>query len=152
MYEFLRYLARDFLSAPPVTIGLESTLREAEAVFEARQFNALPVVAKDGTPVGWLTKLDVLKAFRFGAESTLPQYDFIMGLPVRSAMTPLRDAVRVTSRTPLTRVLEKMVRSGVKSMPVVDDDRLIGVIAREDLLRALRRATPSDGSSPTEST
>ncbi len=67
-------------------------------------------------------------------------------------MTPLRDAVRVTSRTPLTRVLEKMVRSGVKSMPVVDDDRLIGVIAREDLLRALRRATPSDGSSPTEST
>lgn len=149
MYDFLQYRACDALTADPVTIGPQATLREAEELFRAHDFNALPVM--DGeTLIGWLTKLDVLKAFRFTEESIFPQYETIMKHQVRSVMTAMPDLVRVTSRAPLTRVLEKMIKIQAKSLPVIDDDRLVGVIAREDVLKALRdatrpEATPSEG-------
>ncbi len=140
MYDFLHYRARDALSEDLVTIGPDASLREAENLFGAHRFNGLPVMVGDEL-VGWLTKLDVLKAFRFSEDSIFPQYDQIMERPVRSVMTPAPDLVRVTSRAPLTRVLEKMVARQAKSLPVVDGDRLVGVIAREDVLDALRKAT-----------
>lgn len=144
MYEFLNYRACDFSTRSPITISPDASLREAEVLFGTHQFNALPVI-EGSDIVGWLTKLDVLKAFQFSDESIFPQYDQIMETPVRAVMTELRDLVRVTPRTPLTRVLKKMVQSGAKSLPVVDGDTLAGVIAREDVLRALRRATrPED--------
>ena len=40
----------------------------------------------------------------------------------------------MTQRTPLTRVLETLVRTRMKSLPVVEDGRVIGMIAREDVL------------------
>ena len=140
MYDFLNYRASHALTAKPVTIEPNSTIRQAEEVFQAHHFNALPVMSGDEL-VGWLTKLDVLKAFRFSDDSIFPQYEQIMERPVRSAMTPAGEVVHVTSGAPLTRVLEKMVKLQAKSLPVIDDDRLIGVIAREDLLTALRKAT-----------
>lgn len=128
------------MTADPVTIAPAATLRDAEAVFRSHEFNALPVLDGDAL-VGWLTKLDVLKAFRFSEDSIFPQYEQIMEHTVASVMTPPRELVRVTPRAPLTRVLEKMVRAQAKSLPVIDGDRLVGVIAREDVLTALRKAT-----------
>jgi CBS domain-containing protein len=47
---------------------------------------------------------------------------------------------------PLTRVLQRVVDMRTKSFPVVDEaGRINGVIAREDLLRALRDATTGNG-------
>lgn len=135
------------MTRSPVTIAADATLREAETLFGSHDFNALPVMDGDAF-VGWLTKLDVLGAFRFSGESIFPQYEQLMGRPVRLAMTPLRELVRVNPRTPLSRVLEKMVAARARSLPVVDGDDLVGVIAREDLLAALRRATPPAAATP----
>ena len=59
--------------------------------------------------------------------------------PVSSVMS--RDLHRVCPRTPLTQVLEKMIDTRDKSFPVIDGDDLVGMVAREDLLRGLRSAT-----------
>jgi CBS domain-containing protein len=51
-----------------------------------------------------------------------------------------RDAITVEGETSLQRVLELMVKHRVKSLPVVDGRRnLIGMIAREDVMRAMER-------------
>jgi CBS domain-containing protein len=55
-----------------------------------------------------------------------------------------RDVLTVTPRAPLTRVLQKMLDSGSRSFPVVDGERLVGVVAREDLLGALRRGVAGE--------
>jgi CBS domain-containing protein len=138
VYEFLGYQVQDVMSSP-VSVPPEASLAEAERVLEAHGFNALPVVTRDGLLVGVVTSLDLLKAFRFTAESILPPYDEIMRRTVESVMT--REPVTVRPRTPLTRVLEKLVATRDKSFPVVDEDhRLVGMVAREDVMRALRRA------------
>ena len=52
-----------------------------------------------------------------------------------------RDPVSVEPLLPLSRLLQKLVEMRTKSLPVVENGLLVGIIAREDVLKALRRAT-----------
>jgi len=142
VYEFLDYRACDAMTDQPVTISPEATLAQAEAIFEEHDFNALPVVDPEGQLLGVVTKLDLLRAFRFTEEAVFPPYEQIMKRRVSAQMT--RDVVTATPREPLTRVLEKIVDLGTKSLPVVEAGRLVGIVAREDLLAALRRAVSGE--------
>ncbi len=123
----------------PVTIGPEMSLAEAEDILERRGFNTLPVVCESGELIGVVSSLDLLKAFRFGPDSLFPAYDRIMTRPVGQIMS--RDPLTVRPLTPLTRVLQKMTDTRSKSFPVVEGARVVGVIAREDVMRALRAAS-----------
>jgi CBS domain-containing protein len=142
MYEFLDYRVCDAMTQNPVQIGPEASLAEAEALFERHDFNALPVVNERNELVGVVTKLDLLRSFRFTEDHMFPPYQQVMAEPVQQVMST--DVMTVTPRTPLTRVLESMVRTRSKSLPVVEDGRVVGMIAREDVLAALRRAVAGE--------
>jgi len=145
MYEFLDYRACDAMTRDPVTIGPEASLAEVEALLEQHDFNALPVVGPARELLGVVTKLDLLRAFRFTDQHMFPPYEQIMARPVREVM--VSDVSTVTPRTPLTRVLETLVRLRTKSLPVVEDGAVVAVIAREDVLQALRRAVAGERAS-----
>lgn len=145
MYEFLDYRACDAMTRDPITIGPEASLAEAEALLEQHDFNALPVVGPARELLGVVTKLDLLRAFRFTDQHMFPPYEQIMARPVREVM--VSDVTTVTPRTPLTRVLETLVRLRTKSLPVVEDGAVVAVIAREDVLQALRRAVAGERAS-----
>lgn len=141
MYEFLEWCAKDVMSEP-VTIGPQTSLAEAEALFEEHGFHLLPIVEEDGTLVGVVTSLDLLAAFDFSEDVILPRYEEVMQRQVREVMrSPPRT---VTPRAPLTRVLHKLVDSRSKSFPVVDRERVVGVVSRGDVMNALRRATAGE--------
>jgi CBS domain-containing protein len=144
MYEFLDYRVEDVMSRP-VTVRPEATLADVEQLLEEHGWNALPVVDAQDRLVGVVTSMDFLKAFAFPEDTILPPYHDVMKRPVASVMS--RDPQTVCARTPLTRVLEKIVDSRNKSFPVVDDDRVIGIVARKDVMLALRRA--DEGKKPT---
>jgi CBS domain-containing protein len=143
MYDFLVYQTRDVMTSDPTTLGPDGTLAEAEAIFEQHDWNGLPITDEDGALVGFLTKLDLLRAFEFDDEHVFPPYHEIMQTPVGRLMQ--REIHTVNPRTPLTRVLSRLLRTGFKSLPVLDaDDRLVGIVAREDVMRALRRAVSGE--------
>jgi CBS domain-containing protein/uncharacterized protein (DUF2267 family) len=142
MYEFIEYRVEDAMTFPPVTIGPEATLAEAERMFEEREFNMLPVV-DDQRMIGVLSNLDLLRVFAFASTTMIPPYAELMGRRVREAMNPA--PVTVDPDLPLTRALQKMVETRCKSLPVVRGDRVVGVVSREDVLRALRCAAASQG-------
>lgn len=139
MYEFLQYLVEDVMTCDLTTTTPDTPLADVERIFGEHDFNGLPVLDEAGRLVGVVTKLDLLKAFRFGEEHMLPPYAEIMRAGVASVMTT--DPQTVTPRAPLTRVLEKLVKSGTKSFPVLEGDDLVGIVSREDVLAALRRAS-----------
>jgi acetoin utilization protein AcuB len=138
MYEFLDYRVSDAMTKEPLAVAPDATIAEAEALFERHGFNLLPVVEDRRRLVGVLTSLDLLKAFQFEEEHLFPPYEEIMRRRVRSVMSG--KVVSVSPRTPLTRALEKMVRTRNKSLPVALGGELVGILAREDVLNALRRA------------
>jgi CBS domain-containing protein/uncharacterized protein (DUF2267 family) len=137
MYRFLELHVADFMTDAVVTTTPETTIAEAQAVFEKHDFNCLPVVHR-GRLVGVLTKLDVLKGFRFRRNRVVPPYSSIVADPVRRVMSE-QPAV-VDPDAPLTRVLERMVKTRFRSFPVTRGDSLVGIISREDVLRALLHA------------
>lgn len=142
MHEFLQYRARHVMTTTLKTIEPSASLAQAEALFDQHDFNALPVVEPAGRLVGILTKLDLLAAFAFTPASIIPQYEDVMRSQVAEKMT--RELVTVGPDLPLTRVLQELVETRNKSLPVLDGTRLVGVVAREDVLRALRLAAAGE--------
>ena len=142
MYEFLDYRVCDAMTRAPVTVTPETSLAQAEALLDQHAVNALPVVGPARELLGVVTKLDLLRAFCFDDKHMFPPYEEIMARPVREVM--YAEPTTVTPRTPLTRVLETLVRLRTKSLPVVEDGAVVGVIAREDVLQALRRAVAGE--------
>jgi CBS domain-containing protein len=137
MYEFLEYRVGDFMSRNGVVVSRHTPLEEAERLFARHDFNMLPVV-EGRRLIGVLTKLDFLRAFSFGKDRLMPHYREILRQPVESVMAT--DPLCVSPDMPLTRVLEKIVETRYRSFPVVDGGSLVGVISREDVVAALRKA------------
>jgi len=139
MYRFLEYAAGQYMTHPVKTVARQTTLRELEALFEKHDFNAFPVV-EGGEMVGLVTKFDFLKTFAFTTGQMLPHYDELMSRTVGEVMTEA--VVHVEPAAPLTRVLQLIVNLKARSFPVVaPDHHLVGIISREDIMRALEEAT-----------
>jgi CBS domain-containing protein len=144
MYEFLHYQVKDFMTSSPVAVDLDVSLSTVASIFEEHEFNGLPVVSSDDKLIGMVTKLDLLKAFTFTTVDKIPPYESTMGEKVSLVMT--REPYTFSPETPLTRVLQKMIDTGFKSFPVIDHDKVIGIISREDVVNALQRAAQTSWS------
>jgi CBS domain-containing protein len=119
----------------PATVG------ELEDLFERYDYNSVPVVEHDRL-VGIVTKFDFLRNFIFTADSIVPHYDDLMRRHVGEIMR--RQVATVDPEMALTRVLQMMVDMTTKSFHVVSDGKVVGIISREDIIRALRRAVGRD--------
>jgi CBS domain-containing protein len=135
MYRFLEETAGNYMTRAVTTVTRELTVRELGAMFDRDDFNTYPV-EEDGQIAGIVTKFDMLKCFAFTPSQMVPRYGDLMGRTVADLMTS--DFIYVRPDTKLTRVLQLMVEHRIRSIPVLDgDSRLTGIIAREDILRAL---------------
>jgi len=139
MYGFLACTASQFMTPTVITVERQTTIGQLGALFEQHDFNAFPVV-EDGKVLGLVTKFDFLRTFAFTSSQMVPHYDDLMSRRVADLMTEA--IVHVAQTLPLTRVLQLMVSLKTRSLPVMTaDGRLVGMISREDVMRALRETT-----------
>jgi CBS-domain-containing membrane protein len=139
MYRFLECTAGQYMTRSVITVTRQLTMRELEQLFEKHDFNSFPVV-EEGNILGIVSKLDFLRTFAFTTGQMLPRYDDLMRRPVIEAMTEA--VAHVEPAAPLTRVLQLMVNLKARSFPVVGSQgQLLGIISREDVMRALKEAT-----------
>jgi len=141
MHKFLEWHASQFMTKNVKTVTPGTTLRELGELFDKNDFNSFPVI-DNGKFVGLVTKLDFLKAFLFDTGHLVPHYNEVMALTVEKVMA--RDVIHADPETPLTRVLELMVKLRTRGVPVVDNGKLVGVVSRTDLMHALSTATKDD--------
>src|SRR4051794_19096225 len=104
----------------------------------------LPVLAADSTIVGVLSEADVIR------DRVLPDVRGSMLPPdtshtdgaletVGAVMTPR--AITVTADADVAEAADLMLSKGVKSLPVLDEQRrVVGIVSRRDIVRALARA------------
>jgi CBS domain-containing protein len=139
MYEFLAETVATVMTAPCRAVAPEMTVGDLHRIFETDDVESFPVV-RDGIAIGIVSKFDALRPFAFASDQIVPHYDALMGTTVEEIMT--RDFVSVSPDTALTRVVQIMVRHRFKSLPVLDHaHHPLGMIAREDVFRALKRCT-----------
>ena len=143
MYRFLEETVAGYMTRSVKTVTRDLTVRELGAMFERDDFNTYPV-EEDGQAVGIVTKFDLLKCFAFTPSQMVPRYGELMNRTVANVM--ITEFIYVRPDTKLTRVLQLMVEHRIRSIPVIDGDhRLAGIIAREDVARALASCASGEG-------
>jgi CBS domain-containing protein len=115
----------------------------------SRGISGLFVVDKAGDLAGIITEGDLLRRDELGTERGRPWWlkllvsparqaaDFTRahGRHVRDVMT--RNVISVAESAPLESVVATMEKARIKRVPVTSGNRVIGVVSRSDLLRAL---------------
>lgn len=133
MHGIVETRVADYMTSEVLTIAPQTLLPEIERQFGLHDFNGFPVL-EFGLLVGMVTKFDVLKIF-VTPRRVVPPYEELSQCSAEQIMT--RNVITFTPETPLTRVLQTLVDYRVKSFPVLDGRHLVGIVAREDVKRAL---------------
>jgi CBS domain-containing protein len=142
MYKFLEQIVSDYMTRDVVTVPPTMSIRELGQRFKETDFNSFPVMA-NGQVAGIVSKFDYLASFKFTPARMVPHYDDLMRRTVAGVMT--REFIYVGRETKLTRVLQLMTEHRLRSLPIMDaDSRLAGMIAREDVIRALEFCAQSE--------
>ncbi|MGJ6969272.1 CBS domain-containing protein [Streptosporangium sp. G11] len=135
-------LVRDVMTGPVVTLLPAHPVRWAVRVLFANAITAAPVLDDDGTLVGIVSEMDLLR----GEFQPAPRTSMRMA-PGHTARPPLRveevmtrQVVTVTPTTDAVRLVGLLVTKRVKNLPVLRDDRVVGMVSRRDLIRVLVRS------------
>jgi CBS domain-containing protein len=145
LYSFLEQVVANHMTREVKTVARSLKVRDLGARFERDDFNVYPV-EENGQVVGVVSKFDYLSGFVFTPAHMMPRYEDLMSRTVADIMTV--DFIYVGADTRLTRVLRLMVDHRLRSMPVIDSNqRLVGIISREDVMGALQRCA-AVGASP----
>ena len=120
----------DYIQHSTVSVTPDTFLTDAVNLLLARKLSGLPVVDHQGIVVGFLSEQDciysMLSASYFCENHTL----------VGDVMTTA--PMSVDAHESVVQVAEKMINNKLRAYPVVDQGRLIGLITRADILRALQ--------------
>lgn len=112
----------DAMSEYTVTVSPDQTLTEAAEMMKASDVGSLPVV-QDGRLVGIVTDRDIV--VRAVAERVDPQ-------GVRVGEVASRELVTITPDADLDEALRLMARHQIRRLPVVEQERLVGILAQAD--------------------
>lgn len=152
--------ASDVMSVNLVTIRSDATVRQAVGLMLERRLSGLPVVDADNDLVGIVTEGDLLHRTEIGTERRRPRWlEFLLGSGVMAedyvaanarhvSEIMTRDVVTAASDAALPALVELMDRHRIKRIPIVQDRKLIGIVSRADLLRALKGALAPDWPQP----
>ena len=134
---FLSLVVADVMTTEWVHVNADEPVSKLRQLFHIHEFNALPVM-RDGNMCGWVSQYDVLRPFVYSEGELVTPIAEILQSPVETVM--LADPDSVTSTDSLAGVMRRMVESRHPSYPVVDGGRLVGIIARSDILQGLDEA------------
>ena len=121
------------MSTPVATVDRQATLRETAQMLHKADVGALVVLPGATAPMGIVSERDVVAALADGADPDVVRAADVMSEQPRYA-TPGQSIRSVT---------EEMLAVGVRHIPVVDDEEVVGMIAARDALRVLAGAAPA---------
>jgi acetoin utilization protein AcuB len=126
---------RDWMTVDPTTVGPTDSLQKVIELLRRRDTRSVPVV-EEGKLVGIVTDRDI--------RQVAPAYPLLRdeqeirryreNLAVTAAMTA--DPMTISPDAPLVQAAKVLETYRINSLPVVDGERLVGIIAVTDLLRA----------------
>jgi CBS domain-containing protein len=142
--------ARDVMTTEVQTVGVDTPLEEIARLLAARHISGVPVVDNAGSVVGIVSESDLVDEHK--REARIPRValygvfpipdDLLieaarhgMTLPARDLMTP--KVVTATEETTVHELGDLMARHEVNRIPILRDGRLVGIVCRADLIRAL---------------
>ncbi|MGH7369638.1 MAG: CBS domain-containing protein [Candidatus Methylomirabilaceae bacterium] len=139
--------AKDIMTTKVVAVGPEMPVNAVAALLLDRHISAVPVIDDERRLLGIVSEGDLMRRGEaaprrswwltlFGeAEEMAREFVKTHGLRAKDVMT--REVVTVTEGTSVADIAAVLEARGFKRVPVVRDGRLVGIVSRADLLRAM---------------
>ena len=113
-------------SSNVVTVGPGQSLREAVDLLAEHNIGALIVVEEPGRPIGIISERDIIRE--------AARNETVLAQTVSRAMT--KDLITASPEDDLEAVLQTMTAKRFRHLPIMDGERLIGVISIGDVVKA----------------
>jgi CBS domain-containing protein len=134
--------AKDLMTYPVITVRPETPAKEAARLLASHGFTALPVVDVDDVVVGIVSEADLIRGRILPDPRSLID-DNPAAPPEPAAPTVAgvmtADPVVVALTVDAVAVAKLMLDRHLRTLPVVDEGRLTGIVTRRDLLRTIAR-------------
>jgi CBS domain-containing protein len=141
--------AQQIMTQQVITVGADTTIVEAANIMLRHHIRGLPVVDAEGRLIGIISEGDFIRRAEIGTEAKRGRWltflvgtgqiaaDFVHahGRKVGEIMTP--NPITITEDMPLDQIVKVMETHGVKRLPVVRGNRLVGMVTRSDFLAAV---------------
>lgn len=135
--DFLHHLGMEYLvelktvgsamQTDPLTLPEHASLSEAVDLLASRQASCL-LVTRMETPVGILTERDLVHLARQNLDQAATSLASVMHTPVQG----------IGADSPLQLAIQQMEGAGIRRLAVLDGTRLVGLITRHDIVKALQ--------------
>ncbi|MEM5793828.1 MAG: CBS domain-containing protein [Candidatus Aenigmatarchaeota archaeon] len=150
---------RDFMNCNVIFVSPEDSIFKAAKIFCDKNISGAPVV-EEGKVVGVISISDIIRFVSMKLQKadlaqipslSLLLFDFIksskeylqmkkeinkiLKVKVRDVMS--KEVVSVNPEASLIEAASLMEKNDVNRLPVIENDKLVGIIAREDLIKAL---------------
>jgi len=151
MLDEASFTAGDLMTRDVAVVHPEMSLLEAVKLMAQRRISGMPVVDDAGAIIGILSEGDLVRWHEGYTERQTRWLDmraegsglapmFLEGIreqhrKVKSVMAP--GVLTVTEDTSAREVAHLMYTNKIKRVPVLRDGKLVGIVARSDLVRAL---------------
>jgi CBS domain-containing protein len=137
------------MTKPVITVTPETTIVDAANAMLRNHVSGLPVVDASGKLVGIVSEGDFLRRSEIGTQRRRSRWlsfilgpgaaanDFVVehGRKISEVMTP--DPFTVTEDMPLADVVDLMEAKGVKRLPVMRGEKLVGILTRANVVQAV---------------
>ena len=141
--------AIDVMTSEVITVGENATVPKAAKLLAEHGISAVPVVDKHNRVIGMVSEGDLLHRAETGTErrrswwlEMVSSTDQLAGEYIKShsgkvkdVMT--RDVLSVTEETPVADIAVLLEINRIKRVPVLRDGKLVGIVSRANLVRAL---------------
>jgi CBS domain-containing protein len=116
-------IACDIMTRKVCTISPEASVQEAAQLLYQERISGLPVVNADGRIIGIVTEADIIS--KTSRE----------GLRVADIMS--HEIIAVTEDTPINEIALLLTERKIKRVPVISEDKLVGIVSRADIVHAV---------------
>jgi CBS domain-containing protein len=141
--------AHQIMTRNVITVRPDSSIVDAAKLMLEHHVSGLPVLDKDGALVGIVSEGDFLRRSEIGTQRKRPRWLQYLMSPGRAANEFVhqsgrkvdeimaREPVTVTEDAQLEELVSLMEKHDIKRLPVMRDDRLVGIVTRANLLQAV---------------
>jgi CBS domain-containing protein len=146
--------ARDIMTTDIITVKKETSIRELAELFTRYRIGNIPVVDAQGRLIGIVSESDLIEQDKnFHIPTVISLFDWIIylesdkkfekELKKMTAQTVgdiyTGEVETVSPETPVSDIADIMSSKKIHSLPVVEGDRMIGIVSRIDLIRSMTR-------------
>jgi CBS domain-containing protein len=141
--------AHQIMTRDVITVGPDTSIVEAAKLMLDNHLSGLPVLDEHGKLIGIVSEGDFLRRSEIGTQRKRPHWlqyfigpgraanEFVhaSGRKVEEVMT--RDPLVVAEETTLDEIVQLMEKHRVKRLPVMRNDKMVGIVTRANLLQAV---------------